>query len=306
MLISVVIPSHKRPNLLDNCLDSIRESLSILGPRQACLVEVHVVFDGCFYPELEQKWRDVPRFYLWSIDKAGAAAARNYGAGKAQGDFIAFIDDDCIARFDWLPTILKEVGKLGGGTVALGGGVKAYPGKQTLAGSYLRNIAHLDGPICEGGVIVNMATANMLVRKKSFWSVGGFDQAFDVASEDENLCSRLRQVGDLTFSEHIIVFHHHDISLVKLIRKFFRYGYGVAQHANLVENDAREALSPYYPLWRAFRDIFSTFPVLLQRIRRTKEKFNNPYSAPLSCLAVVCELAFQAGVYKYNSNTRHK
>lgn len=92
--ISVVVPTHARPDLMRRAVQSI------LDQDYAGSVEVIVVFDACD-PELPAV--EVPSHCsLRGVENRrlrGLAGARNSGILAARHDFIAFLDDDDA----WLP-----------------------------------------------------------------------------------------------------------------------------------------------------------------------------------------------------------
>ncbi|MBB5361628.1 glycosyltransferase [Deinococcus humi] len=97
-LISVVIPTYRRPELL------LRRGLrSALAQRYPNL-EVLVVMDG---PDVETSAAlaaiDDPRLRPLTLPRnQGPSAARNYGVQHARGEWIAFLDDDDVWRPDKL------------------------------------------------------------------------------------------------------------------------------------------------------------------------------------------------------------
>ena len=57
---------------------------------------------------------------FYSQENSGPAKARNYGVEVAQGDYIAFTDDDCAPHSNWLANFMvhaKEDVVLGGHTI---------------------------------------------------------------------------------------------------------------------------------------------------------------------------------------------
>lgn len=304
MILSIIIPSRNRPNHLDNCLTSIHKTLIDIDNYHTSQIDIHVVLDGCAYPYICRKWKCDPQIHFWQMLHSGAAAARNYGAARATGKYLAFIDDDCVVAIKWLSTVIRDLHQLSSEIVALGGSVIALEGRPTVTGNYLRAIDHLNGPICENEQIVNMATANLIVRHDAFRSIKGFDERLSVGAEDENLCVRLREIGELDFDGNIIVYHHHDISIRSFWRKFIRYGYGVAQHIDLTPTDMRDNSSPYYPLWITPVKILSTLPTLLRRLRKaSSSRKDDQLASPLfTCFATLQEIAFQLGVLIYHQS----
>lgn len=86
-VVSVIVPTKQRPDLLREALSSIRAiegpdlQFEILVGDNGQLAENKAIAQefGCLY---------------FSIDRDGAAAARNLGLARVSGDFVAFLDDD--------------------------------------------------------------------------------------------------------------------------------------------------------------------------------------------------------------------
>lgn len=117
--------------------------------------------------------------YLAATETQGPAAARNLGWRNAQGQFIAFTDDDCIPKPDWL----KE------GVAALMSGLDGASGRiiVPLSGrptDYEKNTSLLSES--------EFVTANCFYRRSALEAVGGFDESFKMAwREDSELFFRL-------------------------------------------------------------------------------------------------------------------
>lgn len=99
-LVSIVICTFNRKNLLSDCLTSI---FSMEYPRS--LYEVIIVDGGSNdgTEELLTKFSDI-RFVVER--KYGLAYARNKGAELAQGSVVAYTDDDCIVDQQWLRNLV--------------------------------------------------------------------------------------------------------------------------------------------------------------------------------------------------------
>ncbi len=103
--ISVIIPTYKPQGYLWECLDSL---CSQTLPRAD--VEVLLVLNGCREPYEEQireylaAHPELPVRFMHT-DEAGVSHARNLGLDAAQGEYVAFIDDDDYVS----PTYLEEL-----------------------------------------------------------------------------------------------------------------------------------------------------------------------------------------------------
>jgi glycosyltransferase involved in cell wall biosynthesis len=103
MLVSVIIPTYNRPNLVMRLLDClINQSLS---PQS---FEVIVVDDGsdCDYKEFINIKRPYNLTFLCQTNQ-GATIARNNGALQSQGEVLIFIDDDVTISQHTLETLYE-------------------------------------------------------------------------------------------------------------------------------------------------------------------------------------------------------
>jgi len=182
--ISVIVPTYKRPELLNRCLTAL-----FMQTMDASRYEIVVVDDGPTDDtrQVVLSWskKGGSRVrYLANDKRHGPAAARNRGWRTANGDIIAFTDDDCIPAADWLtvgsapfadPTVHGVSGRI----------IVPVPSVPT---DYEQTVAGLEhGPF---------ATANCLYRRRVLSVVGGFDERFTVAwREDTDLEFALRAEG---------------------------------------------------------------------------------------------------------------
>ena len=109
MDITVIIPSYKPKEYLFACLDSvINQTLDISN------YEVLVILNGCnepYYSTINHYLESIdtfcPTVKVYQIDEAGVSNARNFGLDKAQGEYIAFIDDDDYVSPFYLEELLR-------------------------------------------------------------------------------------------------------------------------------------------------------------------------------------------------------
>jgi glycosyltransferase involved in cell wall biosynthesis len=137
---------------------------------------------------------------------AGPAGGRNHGAAKARGSALAFTDDDCLPRPDWLAN-LREAMDAGADLVQ--GRTIPDPRGTPTAGPWDRTVTiAAPTPFFE--------TCNVLYRKPWFDELGGFDETDDVTAtgdtrpfgEDAVLAARLVAAGGSTaFADGAIVHH---------------------------------------------------------------------------------------------------
>ena len=109
MTISVIIPSYKPGEYINDCLKSIKEqSLS------ESEYEVIIILNGCCEPYLEMLtsvkkslFHNSDNVHIIQTDIPGVSNARNLGIEAAKGEYITFIDDDDVISPTYLEGILS-------------------------------------------------------------------------------------------------------------------------------------------------------------------------------------------------------
>jgi mycofactocin system glycosyltransferase len=218
--VTIVIPVRDQPVDLADCLISLA-NLDYPPDRR----EIIVVDDG--------SKKDVSQIItsgniqIVRLEKSqGPATARNIGAGKAGGDILAFLDADCTAGERWLKDIVpfflaSKVGAVGGYVVGFyqKGWLDRY--ESTASSLNMGNRILLEG---KSGSTFYVPTANMLVRRDSFMSIGGF-RAGMRTGEDVDFCWRLRDLGlTLLYVPFGRVAHKHRHRLDKILKRRAQYG----------------------------------------------------------------------------------
>ncbi|OYV46073.1 MAG: hypothetical protein B7X06_03880 [Verrucomicrobia bacterium 21-51-4] len=97
--ISIIIPTYKRPEELEICLKEILHQIQ----RNSYINEEIIVCDDEHCTSLQQKLTALsPEIRYVQGPQKGPASNRNAGAKMAQGQWLIFIDDDCIPEPGWL------------------------------------------------------------------------------------------------------------------------------------------------------------------------------------------------------------
>jgi GT2 family glycosyltransferase len=249
---SIVIPTYARPKRLRSCLTAVAR---LDYTRDA--FEVIVVDDGSPQPldEVVGTFVREMKVTLLRQANAGPAAARNAGASRATGEYLAFTDDDCEPDPRWLEMLAQELVR---SPDALVGGriVNALPHNPYSAASQAITDCTYDRIEHRGGEKL-FASCNLAVSAAAFRKRGGFDTTFPLAAgEDYDFCHRWRQAGHpLVYAPEAIVNHRHDLTLAKFLRQHFAYGRGLLQFrrrasGGVVESVRQRRLASYVELLR--------------------------------------------------------
>lgn len=107
MKVSVIIPTYNEKKVILNCLES-------LGKQTLEDFEIIVVDDGSTdgtKKEIKNLHKVVPSIKLLSQDHKGPGAARNFGAGKAKGEILVFVDADMTFDENFLKKLTTPITK---------------------------------------------------------------------------------------------------------------------------------------------------------------------------------------------------
>jgi glycosyltransferase involved in cell wall biosynthesis len=194
--VSVVVPTYRRPDLLDRCLRAL--AAQALAPSA---YEIIVADDEPSEGtrRLVESWAARLRPAVRYVPVTGAhgpAAARNAGWRAARGPVIAFTDDDTVPDPNWLKA----------GCAALDDQVTAVWGRLVMPlparpTDYELSAARL--------ARAEFVTANCFCRRSALAAVGGFDERFKAAwREDSDLYFRLLELpGRIEHAPGAVVIH---------------------------------------------------------------------------------------------------
>jgi GT2 family glycosyltransferase len=219
-LVSILIPTKDNVRLLRRCLESLERRTAYRN------VEILVIDNGSGKPRTLAYLRRLRHRVLPFPHPFNFARMNNVAAAQARGEHLLFLNDDTRAiEPGWLDAMLehsqrKEVGAVGakllfpGGTIQHAGVVVGIQGKAGHAfwGLPGDHPGYYDLP----RVIRNtsaVTAACLMTRRAVFEELGGFDEAFEVAYNDVDLCLRLRERGYLVvYTPYAVLYHHQSAS----------------------------------------------------------------------------------------------
>ncbi len=221
-LVSIITVNLNGKDYLSTCLDSIK---NLDYPKDK--LEVIVVDNGSTDGSAQFLAGSYPEIKVIKNDfNKGFAVANNQGAGAANGEYIAFLNNDTKVDASWLIELLKPVYKdketvcagskvlsMDGKTLDFVGGMVNFEGKgfQIDYGLDRQKDIYDENtylPFVNGGA--------MLVSRQVFLDSGGFDEDFFAYYEDVDFGWRLWVLGyRVIFAPKSIVYHvHHGTSKI--------------------------------------------------------------------------------------------
>ncbi len=258
-LFSIIVPTYSRPQALSACLRALAE---LDHPHEQ--YEVIVVDDGSSVPlqEVVAPFQRQLTLTLIRQSNAGPAAARNAGAQCAQGEFLAFTDDDCLPEPRWLTAFAQILAKtpecmVGGKTMNV-----LTDNLYSITSQLIVDIVyrHYNADPLRARFI---ASNNLAMPARGFHNIGGFDPAFRT-SEDRELCHRWLQHGHrIVYHPEACVRHAHALNFRSFCRQHFNYGRGAHRYHELrwlrksgsLLQESRFHLNVRNWLWQPIREV---------------------------------------------------
>jgi ABC-type polysaccharide/polyol phosphate transport system ATPase subunit/GT2 family glycosyltransferase len=217
-LVSIVIPTRDQGPLLEQCVRSIEERTGYDR------YEIVVLDNGSREPDTLEYLDALAR--RWAVHRYHAPfnfpAICNFGAARAKGDYLLFLNDDTqVIDAHWLAAMLEHAQRPGVGAV---GAKLLYPYGRVQHAGVVLGIGGVAGhafkqlpeeavrPFGMADCVRNcsaVTAACMMMARRTFDEVQGFDEAFRVAFNDVDLCLRLRERGYvIVYTPHAVLYHH--------------------------------------------------------------------------------------------------
>ncbi len=219
-LVSIIIPTRDKVELLRTCLESIARLTSYQS------YEI-IVIDNCsengetfsYYDSLRESGR--VRLLQYN-EPFNFAAINNYAVKNSKGDYMLFLNNDTeVITPDWIESMLgfaqrRDVGIVGASlyypdnTIQHAGVIIGLGG---IAGHVFTKFPRNSfGTLGRAKVIQNLSAvtaACMMMRRAVFDEVGGLDEGYSHAFNDVDLCMKVRAKGYLiVFTPFVELYHH--------------------------------------------------------------------------------------------------
>jgi glycosyltransferase involved in cell wall biosynthesis len=224
MFYSIILPTFKRPDEVENFL----ESITLQQNKNFEVIVVDGSPDEILYPVIE-KFKPLTQLSYFHERGLGASESRNLGCEKAKGDFLVFIDSDCVVPSDYLVKVEAflnsnpQIDAYGGPDAAdetfsvLQKGINYAMTSKLTTGGIRGKKKHVGKFQLRG--------FNMGIRREVFFKVGGYS-GMQVA-EDIDLSMRIQKAGHQTALIHeAFVYHRRKATFYKFFKQLYFHGKG--------------------------------------------------------------------------------
>lgn len=188
--VSIIIPTFNRNNELKTCLNNL-----FLNNSNFSNVEIIVSNDNKTEDITNEFKETFPLVTFIKGPGKGPAANRNFGAKHANGNWLIFLDDDCIPQKNWLEGYTKAINENKG--LILEGKTIAEREKQRYDEVSPINLV--------GGILWS---CNFAIKKDLFFDLNGFDESYPFSTmEDIDFRERAKLKSSFVFLENCLVIH---------------------------------------------------------------------------------------------------
>jgi GT2 family glycosyltransferase len=249
--VSVIVPTRDRPERVQLCLRSL---LAQHYPRYEIIVVDNAPSTSATADFVQQTYRDEPRVNYVREDRPGRSWALNCGMMAAQGEILAFTDDDVVVDSYWLVELVRgfsradDVACVTGLVLPLELETPAQFWIEEYGGfgkGFTRRIFdmaenHPKTPLYPYTAGRLGTGACMAFRMAFLRSVGGFDLALGAASPaqgGEDLAAFFQVVTSgyrLVYEPAALLYHPHRCDYMALRKQIYHYGVGLTAYLTKV------------------------------------------------------------------------
>lgn len=243
-LVTVVIPTRNSEKTLGDCLDSVSR-------QRYRNVEI-VVVDN----DSSDSTREVAKRYADMVFNAGPerSAQRNYGANRANGEYLLFSDSDMVLTEDVVKDCVEKVSKLPQ-VVAV-----VIP-EESFGEGFWSNCRRLERLFYKE---VNWLEASRFFKRDVFLEMGGYDLR-NTGTEDFDLPQRIKaRFGESSTSRISALIYHNEQrrKLLEACKTNYYYGHCLDAYRSVEAN--RENFRKQQSVVKRYRLFFSNPKMLFE------------------------------------------
>jgi glycogen synthase len=247
--VSIVINTYNRASTIGHTLESLKyldypdfEVIVVNGPSTDNTMEVLQSYEGAIK--------------IGHCQQANLSVSRNIGIALAEGEVVAFIDDDAVPEPEWLSRIVAgytndDVGGVGGFVYDHTG--YAFQSRYILCDRVgnaqfeceVNPTKHYNFPFTRN--YCSPIGTNATFRRSALLKIGGFDEYFAYFLDETDVCLRLVDLGyQIVFVDDAFVHHKFAPSHLRDTRR-------------VLKDRTQIARSKGYFMWRNSKDVITRY-----------------------------------------------
>jgi len=231
--VSIIIPTKDALPLIKQCLLSIQRNT--VGMDYEVIVVDNASKDGTteFVTGSELT---LDGKYIRNKENKSFSVANNQGVSIAKGNYLCFLNNDTLVTRNWLVNMLKvfkeedNIGIVGARLVHPGRGTIQHAGVIETA-SGLPDHIYFNKPMnyppaMERKDYFAVTGACMLMPKKLFDDLGGFDETYWYGWEDIDMANKVKELGKrIVYEPTAVVYHYESRTSGRYLAESSNFGY---------------------------------------------------------------------------------
>lgn len=219
-LVSIIIPSKDNFDVYKRCVDTLHQITEYSNYEVIHIDNGSSEENRKKYEELDKKYHHI---YAYEKMEFNFSKMCNMGAEKSNGSYYLFLNDDIeIFKKDWLSILVGQASLDYTGAV---GAKLYYPNSTIIQHCGIINIqqgpVHMFGGCDDNNLyyfgrnrldfnVIAVTGACLMVDKKKFQEIGGFDEKLAVTYNDVDLCFKLLEHGYYNVVRNDAILYHHE------------------------------------------------------------------------------------------------
>jgi GT2 family glycosyltransferase len=252
--VAVIVLNDNGLQFLDDCFSSLR----LLDYPADCL-EIVLADNGSIDGSKALARERFPWVRIIELGQNyGFSVANNRAAAEVDSDFVAFLNNDVRVQPGWLMGLVEALegepdavcasAKMltwDGSQIDFGGTLLSFLGHGRAAGYHDSDLAAYD----DVRYILAPCGGAMLIDRRAFLDVGGFDEDFGLTFEDLDLGWRLWSLGHtVVFAPRAVCYHYHFATVGRRPPATMNYLYGRNALYTIIKNYEQRYLDRVLPL----------------------------------------------------------
>lgn len=230
---SFIIPTYNSKETLGICLEAIKKQVN----KQT---EIIIVDDCSIQKGIKEIAKSFTPHFFQLKKNCGAGRTRNFGAKKAKGEWLIFIDSDAIISDSFFKRVIGKLKRLPHKTCLQG--VYSWQTPINNIYSQYKNLYYFYNFFyrINKEKFSYLSSHCFIIRREIFEAMGGFNRQIRTVMEDADLGFRLFQKGyNVLLDKKLIVTHLKKFSLLSLLINDAKLSFAKTKHVlrNILKDD---------------------------------------------------------------------
>ncbi len=214
--VSIIIPIYNKWQFTYNCLKSIKKN----EPKTEFEI---IVIDNASFDDTSLMFEKIKNItYLKNDINLGFSKACNRGARNANGEYLLFLNNDTVAKKNWLDPLIDELDSNKNASIV--GSKLLFPdntiqhagigfASDKIPFHLFYRLNFNDFATNERKLFDAVTGASLMIRASDFFRIGGFDEQYINGLEDIDLCLKIKELKkEIVYRPDSVLYHYESMS----------------------------------------------------------------------------------------------